>query len=377
MLSMRSLLVIGLLHCIVCSVTAQSTIIGLRFNNQTVTTVKLTIIPPGSGGNKSEAKVGDAIASGCKLIIPVNTIVLLQSPGGKQKLSSTTGKPFEYTLEITSKGENHVVQGVGAQIKSSVEKTVGYNYRVNNGKGTTAASKGTEFTFTDLSEGNDEKATITTTEGSIRIIDQVPCTINGEPVKNNRKGGVTTKSVSETQTAGDAAFVSSDQPLDYGSLDAAIAYIKNEINGGETDPEDIADDLMCLGTLYMDMQQPDGAIKAFSQAAEIYESEYGSDDLTTIEARLNLADALASSGNAGNQSKGENIANEMINMLLENLSYDKEDLEYVKDENDEESAELICDDIIDTYSLLGWAYDIKGDTGKSDEYYDLMDKGCE
>jgi len=42
-----------------------------------------------------------------------------------------------------------------------------------------------------------EKATITTAEGTINIIDKVPCTINGEPVKNNRKGGVTTKSVSK------------------------------------------------------------------------------------------------------------------------------------------------------------------------------------
>jgi len=40
-------------------------------------------------------------------------------------------------------------------------------------------------------------------------------------------------------------------------LDDAVSYINDEINGGETDPEDIADDLMCLGDLYMDMKQPE------------------------------------------------------------------------------------------------------------------------
>lgn len=355
----------------------QSKIIGLRFNNQNVSNAKFTIIPPGKGANISEAKVGDQIASGSKLIIPASTIVLLQSPGGKQKLSSTTGKPMEYTLETTGSGENHAVKGIGAQIQNTVTKTVGYNYRVNNGKGTTAAAKGTDFTFTDLSDGKDEKASITTKEGTISIIDQVPCTINGEPVKNNRKGGVTTKSVSSTQTAGDNAYISSDEPLDYATLDAAIRYISSEIKRGATDPEDLADDLMCLGTLYMDMENPGEAIKAYGEAAEIYDELYGPEDIVTIEAKLNLTDALESTGNPGNKSLAGNMTKDLIRLLLEKLSFDLEDFEFLKDENDGEMLELICEDILDTYELLGWAYDIAGDTRKSDQYYDLMEKGCE
>ena len=119
---------------------------------------------------------------------------------------------------------------MGAQIVNTVNKTLGYNYRNTNERGTTAASKGTVFTFTDLSESKSEKATIVTNEGTINIIDQVPCTINGQPIKNNRKGGITTKSVSQTQSAGQATFTSSNKPIEYGNYNAAIAYIKNEIN---------------------------------------------------------------------------------------------------------------------------------------------------
>jgi hypothetical protein len=375
--SIRFMVILVIIFSHIGTLNAQSKIIGLRFNNQSVNIAKFTIIPPGKGGNLSEGKVGDQIASGSKLIIPAGTIVLLQSPGGKQKLSSTTGKPMEYTLETTGSGENHSVKGTGASIQNIVTKTVGYNYRVNNGKGTTAAARGTDFTFTDLSDGKEEKATITTNEGTISIIDQVPCTINGAPVKNNRKGGVTTKSVSSTQTAGDNAYTSSDEPLDYATLDAAISYISNEIKRGATDPEDLADDLMCLGTLYMDMENPGEAIKAYNQAAKIYEELYGHDDMVTIEANLYLADALAGTGNSGNKSLSGNMIEDMISLLLENLSFDLEDLDFLKEEDDEEMMELICEDILDTYELLGWAYDLAGNTEQRDEYYELMEKGCE
>ncbi|HNP22901.1 MAG TPA: tetratricopeptide repeat protein [Panacibacter sp.] len=374
---LRVLFMTGLLFCLVNILYSQSSIIGLRFNNQSVTTAKLTVILPGNGGNRPEAKVGDQLPSGTKLIIPVNTIVLLQSPGGKQKISSSTNQPFSYTVEINGKGENHTIQGIGAQIQNSVTKAVGYNYKVNNGKGTTAASKGTEFTFTDLSEGKDEKATIKTTEGTIHIIDEVPCTINGQPVKNERKDEPVTKSVLRTQSAGDGEFTSSDEPLDYASLDAAVQYIQDEINDADTEPLVLADDLNCLGNLFMDAGRPADAVEAFSRAYDIYEEEYGPDDMPTLEARLYLAEALKATDEVANQSKGQKMAADMIDLLLEDLMFDKDDFQFAQQEDDEEAQQNICDDIIYTYELLGWAYDIAGNESQSDKYYDLMHKGCE
>jgi len=351
-----------------------SIITGLAFNGKSATSVNMNIFPPGKGGNKTVANINDHLLAGTRMVIPPNAIVKLQSPGGIQVIKPTQGKPIEYTVEFTAQGENHVVKGLGAQIENTVKKIAGYNYRNTNEKGTTAASKGTVFTFTDLSDEKDEKATITTAEGTINIIDQVPCTINGEPVKNNRKGGVTTKSVSQTQTAGDNAFTSSDEPLDYTSLDAAINYINNEINGGETDPEDIADDLMCLGDLYMDKEQPEQAIKPYSNAADYYKEEYGDDDLSTIEARLSLAQAYMGASNA---AQGSPIITDCISILEDNLDSDMDDFDFAKQNDDAEAVDFLCDEITEINDFLGWAYDIKGDKSKSEEYYNKAEAGCE
>lgn len=352
-----------------------STITALALNGKSATSVTMNIFPPGKGSNKTVANINDQLQAGTRMVIPPNVIVKLQSPGGTQVIKPTQGKSIEYTVEFAAQGENHIVKGLGAQIQNTVKKTVGYNYRNTNEKGTTAASKGTEFTFTDLSEGKNEKATVITTEGTINIIDKVPCTINGEPVKNNRKDGVATKSFARTQTAGDETFTSSNEPLDYGNLEIAIEYIKNEISGGqETDPEDIADDLMCLGDLYMNNEQPGEAIKPYDRAAEYYLAVYGDDDLSTLEARLSLAQAYIE---AGDEAQGSAIVTASINILEEILDYDMDDLDFAKQNDDTEAAYFLCNEITELYDFLGWAYDIIGDQSQSEEYYNKADAGCE
>ena len=351
-----------------------STIISLWENGKSVSSVNMNIFPPGKGGNKTVANINDRLETGTKLIIPANVIVMLESQGGTQVVKSTKGKPIEYTVEFTTQGENHTVKGLGAQIQNTVKKTVGYNYRNTNEKGTTAASKGTVFTFTDFSTGDDEKASIITTEGTIIIIDKVPCTLNGEPIKSSRKGGEVTKSVSKTQTAGDAAFTSSDAPVNYESLDMAVDYINNEIKNKDIDPEDIADDLMCLGDLYMDADKPVEAVEPYSMAADYYLDEYGDDDLSTLEAQLSLADAYIV---AKDDAKGMAITEKSINILKEILDIDLDDLNFSKQNNDAEAEDFICSEITDLYNFLGWAYDIKGDQATSEEYYKKEEAGCE
>lgn len=141
------------------SVIAQNTSIvtGLRLKNVPVSSVKLQVMPPGKGGNLVELSLDDKIASGTTMIIPPETVVVLKSPGGTQVLKSIhSGKSMEYKVEINEQGENHVIKGLGAQIANIVKKTLGYNYRNTNERGTTAASKGTEFTFTDLTDNEIE-----------------------------------------------------------------------------------------------------------------------------------------------------------------------------------------------------------------------------
>lgn len=356
-----------------------STIIALRLNGKSANSVPCTVLSPGSGGNNKTVNVGDQFKSGTTLIIPLNTIVVLRSAGGQQEVTPVnSSKPIEYKIEFTEHGESHVVKGMGAQIVNTVNKTLGYNYRNKNEKGTTAASKGTVFTFTDLSEPGKEKAIIKTKEGTINIIDKVPCTVNGQPIKTNRRGGVATKAVAKTQSAGDNEYTSTNSPVEYGDYKYAVDYIQKEINNeiekGGVDPEDLADDLMCLGDLYMDMKEPAKAIKPFEDAANYYAHSYGEDDLSTTEARLAAAEAYIKSGN---NEQGLAIVKECIKNLEEDLSEDEEDLAYLKENGDEEGEEILCDDIAETCAFLGWAYEIEGDEAKSEQYYTRSEANCD
>ena len=55
----------------------------------------------------------------------------------------------------------------------------------------------------------------------------------------------------------------------------------------------------------MDAGRPADAVEAFSRAYDIYEEEYGPDDMPTLEARLYLAEALKATDEVANQSKGQ------------------------------------------------------------------------
>ncbi len=348
-------------------------ITGLAFKNQTVNEVDITLLLPGMGGNLSKISKGYQMPSGTKMIIPAFTIVKLKSPGGTQVLKSTADKSFEYTVSFTVEGENHSVNGFGAQIVNEVTKRVGYSYRNSNEKGTTAAAKGTVFTFNDLSQEESEKASISTKEGTIRITDEIPVNINGKLIENKGKEK-TTKSVSKMQSAGEGEFTSSNVAKSYNSYDEAVKDLLNEINelknDPQSDPEDLADNLMCLGDLYMDMKVAQQAIEPYSQAADYYESTYGDDDLDAIEAKLSLAEAYLESND---EEKASSIAADNITILEELLSYDEDDFAFAKDE---EAIKLICEEIKEICGSLGWAYDIAGEEQKSEAYYQRADSDC-
>ena len=357
----------------ITSIVAQSSVIGIRFNGQTVNSANTTVMPPGQGSTKAQINRGDVLASGTRLIIPAGTVIVLQSPGGKQVCSSTQGKSMEYTVKITAQGENHTVRGQGAQISSTVAKSVGYNYRVNNGRGTTSAAKGTEFIFTDMSTTNTERAVISTQEGSINIIDEVPVTIGGQ-ASTNKRGEPLTKAIAQVQSSGSGDYYSTDSPVDYNDYSQAIYDVTAEINAIE-DPEERADNLLCLGDLYMDIDQAQNAIDPYYQAYVIYNDYYGPDDLDTLEAQLCVADALEFSNRV---DEANQYIEHARNMLAALHQMNVEDIEYLDQLGyyDEEDIYAICDELSDIYDLLGWSYEIQGDEAQSQEYYDASDAVC-
>ncbi len=360
------------------SLVAQSTVTGLRFNKQNAPSVNATVMPPkGQGASRAQINKGDNLISGTRLIIPPGTTVILQSPGGRQICSSTQGKTMEYTVNITPKGENHTVRGKGAQVKNTVAKSVGYNYRSGNGRGTTTAARGTEYTFTDMSEGKNEKAVIITEEGSINIIDKVPITIGGKSTATNKRGQPLTKAVSRIQNGGDGLYTSSDSPLNYNDYGQAIANVAAEIEYIE-DPEEKADNLLFLGDLYMDVEQYESALDPFNRAYGIFAEYYGIDDLATLEAQLSYAEA---SSYLGRDDAAREITTGASDILQELQQFNEEDLQYINqqlyiDEDDDVAYDAICEELMEIYGLLGWAYEIGGNEAVSNQYYNAMDSGC-
>ncbi|MAZ26251.1 MAG: hypothetical protein CL868_04120 [Cytophagaceae bacterium] len=349
---------------------------GLRYNGQNVMTANATVIPPQDGSTMPQINVNDKLASGTRIIVPPHTMISLQSPAGNQLISSTSGKSMEYTVKMTDKGENHTVRGLGAQIKSTVTKSVSYNYRVNNGRGTTSAARGTEFTFTDMSQANHEEAIITTEEGAINIIDKMPVNIAGH-TNTNERGEPLTKAVSQMQYANSGTYTSSDAYIEYDNLEDAVAQIVGEVYSIE-DPEERADNLLFLGDLYMELEEYEKAIKPYQDAMEILEAYYGFEDLYTVDAVISFAQAI---GHAGIEKEADDLLNSVLEYLkaleesdIEDLQYISE-LEYLEDE-DHEAYDIICGELMDVFGLLGWVYDIYGDTVTSDQYYKNMQQGC-
>ena len=371
----RQAIIICLFAFGINSLFAQSSkVVNLAFEGKSATFVKGSVLPPG-GGNNSQINVNDIITSGTKLIIPSNTMVVLQSPKGKQVLKSTQPNiNVEYSVTFNGQTEIHTINGLGGEITSTVSKLAGYNYKVNNGKGTTASARGTEFTFTDNSGSGNEQANISTSEGSINIIDQVPVSIGGAAPKVNKYGVSMTKSVSTEQSAGQQEFTSSNQPVYYDNYDEAILALYGEVGSSYSDPDERADDLTCLGDLYMYNEQPQQAISYYDQAVKIYMQEYGDDDIWTLEAKLALADAYKQSGQS---QQAYQIVDPVKNILTDFKDWDLEDLQYVRDYEFGEGADLICEDLIDVYGLLSWAYEILGNYDESNNYFNKMLNPCQ
>ena len=369
--------------CLVSIILFSVTMNSLNAQNASFSTIKLLYVnsvrvdnaavdifpPPGKGKKSAQVQTGTVLYSGTEMIIPDYVKIIVKSPGGTQTLESSAGKKYTYTINFTAEGENHVIKD--AKMQSEVPPRIAYNYRVTTAGGTTCAVKGTEFTFIDESEGKTEKASITTKTGAVIIIDKVPVSINHELLKT-KQGNPVTKSASYTQSAGSATFVSSNKAIEYNSEEDCIKLIEQEINA-ETDPEDLADDLMCLGDLYMNKNMPKNAIMPFRRAAAYLEKMYGPKEMETIEAKLSLADALIETADPSNTKEGKEIVSQNIKILERELA---ESIEDYKDETDTEDKEFICEDLKEFYEYLEWAYHLLGKEAKSEEYKKKSDSDC-
>lgn len=351
-----------------------SIVTGLGVNGKTANNAEVVVFNRGKAGTKTVLKLNDTLFSATQMIVPPKVVIKLQSTGGTQVIKSTSGQPIRYTVNFTQEGENHVVNGVGAQIENRVKKTLGYNYRNRNEKGTTAASKGTIFVFTDSSAKDTKKTSFHTSEGKIFILQKAVCTINNQKIENGRNGRPSTKSVVRLQGEGDAGYTVRDTICNYLNIGRALEYLKTAgwFDEFDPDPEEVADNRMCLGDLWMFSKSVPDAIDPYASAVRNYERLYGPGDLLTIEASLALAQAHKI-------LKNEGRADDIVKICMENL-YRQLDIELTNQQflisKKNKGSSLFCYKIGELYNLLALAYDIQGNKEESKKYYNKQRSAC-
>ena len=362
----------------VSSILAQvGTVNALYYNGQPKESLNLKFFGLKSGADKIiTVTKGFRLSSGDKIEIPAGCGIQFYSPRGWQNVFSTSGKPIIYSVKFKGNNEEHIINGKG-QIQNTVTVAgqLGASYKVGNGAGISASSKSTIYTFTNFEDNN--QASLKTDEGQIEIIEEVTMQINDYSQKINDNGPKSekqkypTKSISNTQTAGNANTFGGRKVV-YNNFNDALNGLAQEINyqrQTNADPEELMDNYAALGELQMDLGNAANAIESFKGALYYCNLEYYEDEMESIEIQLYLAEAYMDNGN---QNESVGIVNRCLTLLQDNLKYDKEDLYYAQD--DQELRQLICEDILDIYDFLGWAYEIVGYTAESDQYYSA---GCQ
>ena len=370
---LRLSIVIFLVFFSVSSIFAQvGTVNALYRNGQVVGSLNLKIFGSKSGADIIVAvSKGYRLSSGDKIEIPAGCGIQFYSPRGWQNVFTTSNAPLIYYVKFKGNNEEHIINGKG-QIRSQVTVAgqLGASYKVGNGEGISASSKATDYTFINI--GNNIQASLKTDEGQIEIIEEVTMQINDYSQKINNNGPNSeqqkypTKSISITQTAGNANTYGGRSVI-YNNYNEAVNCLAQEINNqrqGNADPEELMDNYTSLGELYLDLGNAANAIQSFNGALYYCNLEYYEDEIESIEIKLYLAEAYMDNGN---QNEGQGTVNRCISLLQDNLRYEMEDLNYAQ--GDEELRQLICDEILDIYDFLGWAYDIVGNTSVSDQYY--------
>lgn len=356
-----SLLLIGALFVLPCHAAfAQSKVMALGVNMVSAQQASVGVYPPeGKGTIKKVLSLNDDLPSGTKLVIPGNTVIKLRSRGGEQNIRSINNKEYEYRVDYEAKGELHTIKGNGSELKNIVSPNngVGYTYRNSNDRGTTAASKHTEFTFADNSQGDNDRAAIATQEGAIVITDEVPITINGQFVTNNIDGEKSSKTVSYDQVAGEK-FTSTNSSIEYKSLDEALAKILGDNQNTRKGITARNADLMCLGHLYMAKGQPAKALEAFSLVLNYYQVQYGDGSVKSINVMMFTAEAYL----ALNDPEGRQLAVDCVGWLTKDLKEIDRERAYSQNGN------LFCAEYAEKCKFIAWGYKALGMAAESEQF---------
>lgn len=355
--------------------SAQFIIAGMQNNGQVVHIAKLTIHEPGQAPYTASVQYNPS----------------------KQYPFGTTITTFDTAVSTTYKGQRQIIHpnsalklikeqyGIKAQtvkgtvdhILKDVKQNVGF-YKAGNGY-TWAHAEGTQLRV--QAAGQSKKVNIETYEGRINIIDQVPVKINQTATTNiggKKVGSELNTTVRTSKTAGQAyTSGQNSRTIVYQTYEEAIdAFVRDTYNkeqSGTAYVEELAENYSLIGELYMEIGQFEKAIEPLGKAVE-FMAMSDPEDIYILDTSLYLCEAMISTNVPEYINIGNNLAVEIINILIPELNEYITEYKYAQQYQDDDWAWDLCYDLVDINEYLGWAYELLNNYDKADEFYDWADK---
>jgi tetratricopeptide (TPR) repeat protein len=365
-------------HCVICLLfllfttvsTAQFNIAGMKNNGQVVYTAKLTIHEPGQAPYTESVQYNpNKYYSFGTTITTFETAVSTMYKGQRQIIHPNSALKLikeKYGIKAQT------VKGTVDHILKDVKQNVGF-YKAGNGY-TWAHAEGTQLRV--QAAGHSKKVNIETYEGQINIIDQVPVKINQTKTTNiggKKVGSELTTTIRTLKRAGEAySSGQNSRAIVYQTYEQAIdAFVRDTYNkeqSGTAYIEELAENYSLIGELYMEIGQFEKAIEPLGKAVE-FMAMSDPEDIYIIDTSLYLSEAMIGTNVAEYKNIGNNLAVEIINILIAELNEYETEYKYAVDYQDEDWAWDICYDLVDINEYLGWAYELLNDFDKADEFY--------
>lgn len=355
--------------------SAQFTIAGMKYNGQTVTQANLTIHEPGKSpytaaiqyNPSKQYPMGTTITTFETAVSTMyNNQIQIIHPNSALKLIKE-----KYGLKAQT------VKGTIDHIARDVKNNVGF-YKAGNGY-TWAHVEGTQFRVQAV--GNSKNVNISTHEGRVNIIDQVPVTINQQASMNiggKKVGSQLNTTVRVTSTQGQSYSTGqSSKTFVYQTYEQAIDAFVRETNYKEQTNtayyEELAENYSLIGELYMEIGQFEKAIEPLGKAVD-YMSRVDPEDIYILDTSLYLCEAMINTDITEYINAGNELAVEIINILIPELNEYITEYKYALQYQDDDWAWDLCYDLVDINKYIGWAYELLENYDKSDEFYAWADE---
>lgn len=358
---------------------AQFQIVGMQFNGPSgwaqVDKAHLTISEPGKQPytNTIPYDYAKQYASGTTFTTHENMSISILYKGQTQVMYPNS------TLKVVIEGNGikaQTLKGTVNHILKDVKQKVGF-YKAGNGY-TWAHAEGTQFIVE--ASGQSKNVKIQTSEGKVTIIDQVPVTINQSATTKigGKSGGELTTTIRSYNSAGQQPYTTQQgaPKIQYQTYEQAIDAFErdtyNKEQSGNAYVEELAENYSLIGELYMEIGQFDKAIEPLGKAVE-YLSALDEEDLYIIDTSLYFCEALINSVDNDNRTLGNNLINEIINILIPELNDYITEYNYAVQDEDYDWAWDLCYDLVDINEYLGWSYELLNNIPKATEFYNWAD----